>query len=75
MEYNYFFCLYKNENNEKNSFIDKESNLISLQHMCRDMKYEIKKRGVKHPVFAIEQITKEQFDYLRRKGYYHIGVE
>ena len=75
MEYNYFFCVYKNENNEKHSFIDKESSLISLQHMCRDMKHEIKKRGVKYPIFAIEQITKEQFDYLRRKGYYHIGVE
>ena len=68
MEYNYFFCVYKNENNEKNSFIDKEKNSISIQHMCRDMKYELKKRGVNYPVFAIEQITKEQFDYLKRKG-------
>lgn len=75
MEYNYFFWKYKEKNcNKIHGFISRENSLISTQVICNHIKQELKKQGIDFPIFAVEQITEKQFNALKRKGYFALGV-
>lgn len=68
---NFYLIKYKDKDGSTQTIIDEESDMITSKHICRDMQKELQRQnGVEYPTFAVEKITKEQFDYLKRKGYF-----
>ena len=73
---NYFLIKYKDEKEQTRTFITKEPDIITTKHLCKELKEELQKRGVKYPIFAIDQIDEKQFRYFKMvKGYYATGEE
>ena len=70
---NFYLIKYKDKNGSIQTIIDKESDMITPELICRDMKKELQRQNeVEYPTFAVEKITKEQFCYFKKKGYYAI---
>ena len=69
-----FLIKYKTKEGNIETLLDKESPGVGIESIIHDMKKELQIcNGVDYPTFAIEEISEEQYCYLKRKGYYTLG--
>ena len=71
-----FLIKYKTKEGDIQTLIDKESPGVGIESIIHDMKKELQSyNGIEYPTFAVEEISEEQYSYLKKKGYYVLGVE
>jgi hypothetical protein len=69
-----FLIKYKNKDGNIETLIDRESPGVGIKSIIRDMKKELQTyNNTEYPSFAIEEVSEEQYYYLKRKGYYALG--
>jgi hypothetical protein len=69
-----FLIKYKDKDGSIKTLIDRESPGVGIRSIIRDMKKELQTyNNTEYPSFAIEEISEEQYCYLKRKRYYTLG--
>lgn len=69
----YFLIKYKTIEGNIETIITKENPGVGIESLVRDVKELQRHNGIDYPVFAIEEISEEQYYHLKRKGYYALG--